>query len=147
MWIATNDRYERWDLEGFPEIITDELPEGETAQTPTYFWQLKKVAEIKQHYAILGTTLEHGGHVWQTDATAQQRITSVYSALDGGLITTPPQWRTLDNQMVQMSASEFTSFALAVLSHQQVTFATMVGHIDAVRGLTTIEAVQGYTYG
>ena len=106
-----------------------------------------KVAEIRQHYTALGEVLTHGGYQWQTDDIAQQRIGNVYSALSSGLITTPPKWRTLDNQMVQMSAAEFTAFAGAVLSHQESTFATMVGHIDAVRGLTTIEAVQGYTYG
>lgn len=121
-------------------IIVDQTAALEIAIT-------SKVAEIRQHYTALGEVLTHGGYQWQTDDIAQQRIGNVYSALSSGLIATPPQWRTLDNQMVQMSASEFTSFALAVLSHQQVTFATMVGHIDAVRGLTTIEAVQGYTYG
>lgn len=121
-------------------IIVDQTAALEIAIT-------SKVAEIRQHYTALGEVLTHGGYQWQTDDIAQQRIGNVYSALSSGLIATPPQWRTLDNQMVQMSASEFTSFALAVLSHQQVTFATMVGHIDAVRGLTTIESVQGYTYG
>ena len=105
-----------------------------------------KVAEIREYYTLLGEVLTHGGYQWQTDATAQQRITSVYSALDGGLITSPPDWRTLDNQMVTMTAAEFTAFALAVLSHQQTTFATMVAHIDAVRGLTTVADVEAYSY-
>lgn len=147
MWIFANDRYERWDADGNPEIIADELPEGEAAQTPVCFWQQKKIVEIKAHYATLGATLEHGGNLWQTDDKAIARLSATYTLLATGAISSPPEWRTANDQMVPMNTEEFLAFAGAVFAQQQATLAAMWAHLAAVEALETVEAVLAYALG
>ncbi len=145
MWISINDRFERWDLEGFPEIITDELPEGETAQTPTYFWQLKKIAEIKTYYDQLSQTFTYQNHTYQTDKEAELNLSASLTVIELGTISSII-WRTLDNQMVEFTSEAFKTFCTAVFEFKQNNFMTKVHHIDNVRALTTVEEVENYDF-
>jgi hypothetical protein len=104
----------------------------------------QKASEIKAHYSALGATLTHGGYVWQTDDKAIGRLNGVFSALKGGLIETPPEWRTANDQMVPMDTEEFLAFAGAVFAQQQATLAAMWAHLAAVEALETVEAVIAY---
>jgi hypothetical protein len=104
-----------------------------------------KVAEIKQHYSRL--SFEYQGHVYQSDKAAVADLTASLLVVQTGLLPAPPPWRTMDNEMVSFTSAEFVAFATAVFQHKEGLFTEMVGHVDAVRALATVEAVQAYSFG
>ena len=108
--------------------------------------KVAKVAEIKAHYEVLGATMEHGGHTWQTDDKAIARLTATYTLLKAGDIPGPPEWRTANDQMVQMTTEGFLAFSMAVFAQQQATLAAMWAHMAAAEALETVEAVQAYDF-
>jgi glutathione S-transferase len=106
-----------------------------------------KVAEIKSHYSRLSESFEYQGHIYQSDKAAVADLTASLLVAQTGLLPVPSPWRTMDNEMVPFTSAEFVAFATAVFQHKEGLFTEMVGHVDAVRALATVEAVQAYSFG
>jgi hypothetical protein len=104
-----------------------------------------KVAEIRGHYSGLSAVFEYQGHSYQTGPQDVLNLTAAYSMAKAGVRVSPSPWRTADNEMMDFLNPDFILFCEGVFLHKTALFEAMTGHLDTVRALTTVEAVQAYS--
>lgn len=104
--------------------------------------KLAKARTVDRWLAEQSATIEWDGHVWQTDAVAQSRLSAEITMAGAGVRPDPSPWRTLDNQMVMLSAVQLQEFAAAIYLHQRNCILESFTLKDAIEAATTIEEVE-----
>ena len=144
--LLENETYAGYTVETGPERV-DRFWSVTQARPEAEFLVLKQ-AEAKAALAALRWEKETAGIVLggvevRTDRESQAQLSSAYTSLKSGLITST-DWKGA-NGWVLAGLAEIEPLAQAVAQHVAGCFATERLHAEAIDALTTAEAVAGYS--
>jgi hypothetical protein len=108
--------------------------------------KVAKLQALAQWQHNLTQTYEWEGHVFQTDATARERMMAVYPMALAGKLPEGFQWRLLNDVMIPLSNEQFASLYGAIIACHQRLIYSVFFHKDTIKDLTTIEAVEAYEF-
>lgn len=129
-----------------PVIFEPSTPADPTPAELLATAKYQKFSELVQWTVEQTAALEWQGATYQTNQLARDRLMASLTMHQLGIRPNPSPWRTLDNTMVNLSGEALTALCAAVyLRHQEVTLASFEFK-DQIEALTTIEAVQGFTF-
>jgi hypothetical protein len=108
--------------------------------------KVAKLQSLDQWQYALTQTYEWQGHVFQTDAVARERMTSIYPMALAGKLPEGFQWRLLNDIQIPLSNTDFANLYESIIACHQSLIYSGFHHKDTIKTLTTIEAVEAYEF-
>jgi len=105
-----------------------------------------KLQALAQWQNELTQTYEWQGHIFQTDATARERMMAIYPMALAGKLPEGFQWRLLNDIQIPLSNTDFTNLYESIIACHQSLIYSGFHHKDTIKTLTTIEAVEAYEF-
>lgn len=131
-------------LEQEAEVVVPALGSGSIGQVTLETLETakaKKLAEIAAwRYGVETAGVTLGGATLRTDRESQSQITSAYTSLKNGLLTSV-NWKSADGQWVALTLAQIEPIATAVAQHVQSCFNAEMALTQQVNYAQTIEAV------
>lgn len=108
--------------------------------------QAMKLAELADwRYSMETGGINVAGTKIKTDRESQATLTGAFISLSQGLATTI-DWKADGGQWVTLTLAEITPIAQAVVAHVQACFTAEKALVAEIRSMTSIEAVQSFTF-
>jgi hypothetical protein len=129
-----------------PNLIVGQITPPEPPPATLESVKAAKLAELanwRYQREISGVML--GGARIKTDRESQATVSGAYSSLKDGLITSV-DWKADNGQWITIGLLEMTAIAQAVSTHVQSCFSAEKLLSEEITALTTIEAVQAFTF-
>lgn len=131
-------------LEQETEVVVPALGSGSIGQVTLKTLETakaKKLAEVAAwRYGVETAGVTLGGATIRTDRESQSQITSAYTSLKNGLLTSV-NWKSADGQWVALTLAQIEPIAAAVAQHVQSCFNAEMALTQQVNAAQTIEAV------
>ncbi len=131
-------------LEQETEVVVPALGSGSIGQVTLETLETakaKKLAEVAAwRYGVETAGVTLGGATIRTDRESQSQITSAYTSLKNGLLTSV-NWKSADGQWVALTLAQIEPIAAAVAQHVQSCFNAEMALTQQVNAAQTIEAV------
>ena len=105
--------------------------------------KLAELADWRYQKEVAGIFV--GGAKIKTDRESQATINSAFTSLSQGFITSV-DWKAAGGVWIQLTLTQLAPIAQAVAAHVQTCFTAEKNIAAEIEALTTIEAVQAFTF-